>query len=198
MSSIVLSIPVDTFEPRFVLFQNSVKNMMIDNSDFVKIYYSDTSFVLNNIYLSFDLYVDCFVSQNKQIFYISKQNEHNEHNELMLSKLKSVEEQILQRIVSTSTIEKTQINSLHDQLIKGNIRIYPTQDTSTSTSTQKMFYYISNANSTESSYPITYHSKKQTFLIKISGVWITSHYFGITYKLLLTTSSFASLGVLKT
>jgi hypothetical protein len=203
MDTMVLSIPIEQFEPRFVLFQKSVKNMMIDNSDFIKIYYSDSSFILNNIYLSFDLYADTSISQSKHIFYLSQNNINNDQT---ISKLKGIEEQILQRILTTSTIQKSPIHSLSDQFIKGNIRIYPTKsfitqtqdnlDTNTTTSLNP-FYYISTANSSSSSYPISSHQQKYTFLIKLSGIWITSHYFGVTYKLMLIPSTSTSTSTIR-
>ena len=50
-------LPLDAFDINHVFYQEQVKNTVMDNSQFVRIVYSDSSLMLNGIYLQFTLNV---------------------------------------------------------------------------------------------------------------------------------------------
>mgnify|MGYP001279190819 FL=1 len=51
----ILSIPIHTFDDKYVFFSDVTKNIVISDSIFMRIYYSTDLFTMNGLFLSFPL-----------------------------------------------------------------------------------------------------------------------------------------------
>lgn len=153
------------YKPSQVYFTERRVNTHIPNSIFNRITYSTTEFVMNGIYVQFEL----FVRQTDQNFNSNIYNCHfdpsHEHNRVMLMMFQNIEDSILKKWVQLQHVVPGMVNatpSLSNDIIKqlqsGVISVWK-HDMSTSDKPQF-----------------------QHFIIKISGVWENEEECGLTYK----------------
>jgi hypothetical protein len=146
-----------------VYFTEKKPNTHISNSTFNRIMYSTADFMMNGIYIQFEL----FVRQIDQNFNIHNCafDPNNEHNHAMMSIFQTIETGILDKWIrlehSASVSASSHRNKSLDiiqQLRSGVISVWKTD--------------------------FNYHDKPQFihFIIKISGVWENEGGCGLTYK----------------
>ena len=152
-----------------IYFTERRANTHIPNSTFNRITYSTTDFIMNGIYIQFEL----FVRQNEQNFNSNIYNcyfdPQQEHNRQMLSIFQNIETSILDKwrrtqhtIVDTTT----------------------TTTTATATTTGDIIQQLRTGVISVWKHDMIIHDKSQFqhFIIKISGVWENETGCGLTYK----------------
>jgi hypothetical protein len=98
------------------MFDPTVNNVM-ENSSFIKIFYSTSLFVMNGVYINVPI-VPTTVNRhlNKIFISFSKFTHHN-----IIQQLSIIERQILSQV---HYVEKTPMFKIRDQLSQGEIRMY--------------------------------------------------------------------------
>ena len=146
-----------------VYFTETKPNIHIPNSTFNRITYSTKDFIMNGIYLQFEL----FVRQNDQNYnsniYNCQFDPNHDHNRVMLSIFQTIESSILDKWIrigaSSSSSSSGNISTdIIQQLRSGVISVWKND----------MRYYDK--------------PQFQHFIIKISGVWENETGCGLTYK----------------
>lgn len=151
-----------------VYFTERRPNTHIANSTFNRITYSTPDFVMNGIYIQFEL----FVRQNEQNFNSNIYNcyfdPQQEHNRLMLSIFQNIETSILDKWVRTQ-------HPIADA-------VTPTATATTTTS--DIIQQLRSGVISVWKHDMVIHDKPQFqhFIIKISGVWENETGRGLTYK----------------
>ena len=110
-------IGLDDFKTEHAFFSPPVKNMVIEESNFIKLIYSNSIITLNCIYIQVPLrflYTERYFNKFKYSFDINDSN-----NMEVMKKLYSIELDILGKI----NIKKTQVLHLYDKLSKGVIKM---------------------------------------------------------------------------
>lgn len=102
-----------------VFFKNKIKNINIDKTNFYRIIYSNSLFVLNNIIFILDLNMkNTVININKKKYYFDIEEPHNKKNiELFVN----IEQNILSRI---SIKDKTPQYKIQNIFSKGMIQIH--------------------------------------------------------------------------
>jgi len=115
-----LAIDLKDFDINSVFFQKPITNTVIDNSDFIRILYSNELMILNGIYIKIKLNiksVESFYNKYKCIFTIAD-------NQDVINKIQSIENHILERYSSNKTKKKKiyeQINSCYLKIFTDNM-----------------------------------------------------------------------------
>ena len=144
-------------------FTEKRANTHIANSIFNRITYSTNDFIMNGIYIQFEL----FIKQNEQNFNSNIYNCHfdpqHEHNQMMLTIFETIEKSILNKWIqlqhnATSGAKPNLNGDIIQQLRSGVISVWK--------------------------HDMVTHDKPQFqhFIIKISGVWENDVGCGLTYK----------------
>jgi len=157
-------IPLDYFHIENVQFLKIKKNIVMENSFFIKMIYTDENIVMNGIYLDIPLLSNYNGQYNSSYFFFNVSNKETESSQV-LAKLIEMENNILQYfqfIIPTTNNKdndkKTPVFSLKTQLEKGFI---------------KWGY-------SKKPFP----KPLQHICLKISGIWESSKEYGINYKFL--------------
>ena len=112
-----LSIPLNQYNEDNIYFCVSIKNNIMDNSEFIRILYSTPIFVLNGIYISLDInYITIEKYYNKFKCFFDVHLYKN-----IIEQLRIIEENILKKI---NIKEKTPQFKIYDQFKNGNIKIF--------------------------------------------------------------------------
>lgn len=145
---------IDQYNEDAVYFCDPIKNNIMNEGIFIRIIYSNSSFMLNGIYLSL------FINHMNIEKYYNKYKCRFDVNDykLVIDQLKRIEEGLLKKV---SIRNKLPQFKLHEQLKYGQLKI---------------FYDLSN-NTTNSLI-----NKENAFLLKISGIWETEMHYGLTFK----------------
>jgi hypothetical protein len=149
---------ISQIETMNFVFLEKKKNIIVDGY-FTKIIYSDPFVTLNSIYIYFPIqfqYVDKNVVKNIVFFTPSQ-------NMTLMKEITQLEEQIIKYYKKEMNIQKMNNSSLYNQLKTGKIKIYKEYNNETVQSNMMV-----NSN----------------MVLKISGVWETTHEIGIAYKFL--------------
>jgi hypothetical protein len=139
------------------------KHNIIMNGNFTKIFYSTPFFILNNIFIDFEIvpteihqinsyYTDTNDSKGKYIMYFDV----NSHNTKIINKITEIEKKILEYYLKYRNICKICECTLRNQIMNKNLK-----------------FYKNAANSYENS---------GKYYLKISGIWENHTHIGITYK----------------
>jgi len=158
-------ITLDEYKSTQVYFTEKRTNTHIANSIFNRITYSTHDFMMNGIYIQFEL----FIKQNEQNFNSNIYNCHfdpqHDHNRAMLTVFHNLEGSILDKWMQlqhqtthTPTVKPTPNKEIIQQLRSGVISVWK--------------------------HDMSIHDKPQfqDFIIKISGVWENEVGCGLTYK----------------
>ena len=136
---------------------SEMKHNIIIYGNFTKIFYSTPFFVLNNIFIDFEIkpkhYESYTTTGNKYIIYF----DFNENMET-LQKIIDIEKQILDYYLMYRNICKKPEYILKNQIMNKNFK-----------------YYKEMRNN------LTFNTK---FYLKISGIWENQQHIGITYKII--------------
>ena len=138
---------IDDFKLENVFFQDSVKNTVMDNSNFIRTLYSTNLFTLNGIFLKTKIntsYVEKYFNKYKCIF-------DKELNRTVIDKMLLIEKNILQKV---EIKDKNAAYRIEDQLLGGNIKLF-TDNLEKSLENQYIFK-ISGIWETETDYGVTY------------------------------------------
>ena len=138
---------IDDFKLENVFFQDSVKNTVMDNSNFIRTLYSTNLFTLNGIFLKTKIntsYVEKYFNKYKCIF-------DKELNRTVIDKMLLIEKNILQKVEIKN---KNAAYRIEDQLSSGNIKLF-TDNLEKSLDNQYIFK-ISGIWETETDYGVTY------------------------------------------
>lgn len=112
-----LIIDIDKFNSNYVYFIESVKNIIINNSDFIRIIYSNEMFMLNGIFLRINLKIDnSYVYFNKCKYSFSYNDNKDEIEKIIL-----IEQNILHMI---NINNKVPVFRLGEQVINENIKLF--------------------------------------------------------------------------
>ena len=112
-----LAINLDDFSQHFVMLSEKTKNNVMNNSDFYRLYYSDTLHNSNGLYVFFtlrDISISKYFNKLKATF-------NNKVNQAHILKLQSVEKQILDLF---SNKKKTPVYRISEQLNNNFIKIF--------------------------------------------------------------------------
>ena len=200
---------LNQFNIQDILFSEPIKNTVIDNSRFIRIFTSDENIIINGIYLYISLYTNVYENKKE---YKKKYTFDLEKNILCINLLKSIEKQLL---VKVSNINKEKHLRLSKQLEDGYIKIFSRNDRNDrndpNQSCNKSFILLkqnniyssiidstlnqntrSNTDRKNTSNNFITVSEKNSihvtenvlskFIVKISGIWENDISFGITYK----------------
>ena len=154
-----------------VYFTEAKPNIHIPNSTFNRITYSTTDFIMNGLYLQFEL----FIRQNEQNYNSNIYNCHfdpnHEHNQFMLSIFHTIESSILDKWIrirhSSSSSSSSSCSNRPIPTPSGDI-IQQLRTGVISVWKNDMRHYDK--------------PQFQHFIIKISGVWENESGCGLTYK----------------
>lgn len=164
-----LLIPLDLFHIENLQFLKIKKNIVMENSFFIKMIYTDENIVMNGIYLDIPLLLNTtgFVNQGSSFFFFPVPNTNNNNNietgvnDCVITKLVEMENDILQyyQFINPVDYEKKQpVYSIKRQLEKGFIK-----------------WGFSKK---------TFPKTLQHICLKISGIWENDQEYGINYKFL--------------
>jgi len=145
-----LVLNLNQYDIKNVFFFEPIKNTIINEGIFIRILYSTNLMSSNGIYLLItlnDITCEKYYTKYKCNFDIF-------NNKNILQKIKNIEDEILEKYVSSSSKSKT--FKIYEQIKTGCI---------------KLFSNIENK--------IEY-----SFILKISGIWETESDYGLTFKFL--------------
>lgn len=140
-------IPVEHFNKHYVFFEKSVKNIVLENSDFIKIIYSNELCVLNNLYLSFDLYTTHYEDNfKKRKYYFVKYNNQ-------LKNIIEIEKTLL-KLVNINDLQPC--FNIKENIESGCINCVKTTTTTLHYERREILLKISGIWVTKTNYGITY------------------------------------------
>jgi hypothetical protein len=143
----------DNFKIENIQFMKMKKNIIMENSSFVKIIYSDEFLIMNGIYMEFEISI---INRNKMFCYLKPFTENKELE--IYEKYFAIERELLQYYKIYKNLDKTPIYSLKQQL-------------------EKFFIKMGNYN-----FGLVTQITKSKVLLKISGIWENDDNIGINFK----------------
>lgn len=147
-----IAVPINEFNINNVFFQDSIKNTIMDNSQFSRLVYSSEIFVGSGICIDFNIpisNIDKSFNKYKCIF-------DNQVNYKLIQTITKIENEILSKCNFTDKIPMFRIS---EQLKNDYIKVA----------------IINNVN-------IVSYLQNLRFIIKISGLWSNEMEYGLTYK----------------
>ena len=169
----ILAIDMKNYSLDNVFFNEQQKNS-INETNFIRFIYSSKIFSLQGICISFDLSTLSLellhnqYNKYKCIFSISE----NKH---IIQSIRELEFNLLKQVYYHHFhINKLPNYKLYEQFQNGEIKLFKPINTNCP------FDSIKKTENNEYSLKINIH----TIIVKISGIWSTNDYFGLTYKLL--------------
>lgn len=143
----------DNYNINFIYFNDSIKNTVIDNSNFIKIMFSNNDLYLNGFYVLITLEnisVEKYYNKYKCVI-----NDDNINNKNLFEFMYKLEHELLHKYNNN----KNKKLIITNQLRQNNIKLF-----------------IENKDIKETSY------SKLQFCLKISGIWEKNDEIGLTYK----------------
>lgn len=111
-----IAIDIKDFDINYVFFQKPITNTVIDNSNFIRILYSNDLMILNGIYIKIKLdikSVETYYNKYKCIF-------NTTDNQHIINKIQSIENLILERYCSNKIKRK----KIYEQLTNCYVKIF--------------------------------------------------------------------------
>ena len=147
---------INNFDINNIYYLDPIKNTVIENSNFIRILYSNNLFTLNGLYLYIPLNkVNLIINNNK-----TKYNINIDDNFDIINFLKNLESNILKNSIIKNIIP---YYILIEQLSNGYLKIVNNSNDNSNTS--KLY-------------------EEFRFILKISGIWESNIEYGLTYKIL--------------
>jgi hypothetical protein len=137
---------VDQYDENNVFFCDPIKNNIMTDGSFIRIFYSTPLFATNGIHLFIplnDISIEKYYNKFKCCF-------NPIYHKEIIESIKTIEYMLLKNV----NIGKIPQFKIYDQLKNGNIKIFS-----------------ENLDKTNN-----------LFMLKISGIWETDIYYGVTYK----------------
>ena len=151
-----IAIPVNQFNINNVFFQDAIKNTIMDDSNFIRIIYSDDICTFNGLCLEFNLHItNVDKSFNKIKFTFDNKLSNN-----IIQIISKIEYDIISKY-DINNMNKEPVLRINDQLKHGIIKVL-----------QPNKCQLNNINAI--------YNKK--FIVKISGLWSNELEYGLTYK----------------
>jgi len=144
---------IDQYDENYLYFCDPIKNTIMNEGKFIRILYSTPTFILNGIYLKFqlnDVSIEKYYNKYKCTFNV------NTHKQL-IQNIKTIEENLLKKISIPGKILQTKI---YDQLVNGNIKIFNELNNPLKNHTVSFLLKISGIWETETQYGVTYKFSK--------------------------------------
>jgi len=138
-----------------ILLSEKQKNNILAGSDFYRLYYSDENITLNGIYLQYNI----FNINIQKYFNKIKCVFNSEINKIEIKKILEIEKNILKKF--KKIIDKEPEYIIEEQLLQGFIKIF----------TERNIEYGKY--------------KKINLILKISGIWVQSEKYGLTFRFLI-------------
>ena len=151
-----IAIPVNQFNINNVFFQEAIKNTIMDDSNFIRIIYSDDICMFNGICLVFVLHI----THVDKSFNKFKCNFDNMLSNNIIQTISKIEYDIISKYNANMKINKQPVFRISDQIKNESIKVLSINNS------------INNNSSTH----------RATFMIKISGLWSNELEYGLTYK----------------
>ena len=149
-----LAIPLIKFNEQSLSFLEPIKNNLIQDATFIRLFYLTSCSSFNGLHIFFHLnnvISEKYFSKNKYTFNVYQNYE-------IINRLKKLEEKILnQYIQTTTTTSKKPLYKISEYIQEGNIKTFQTD----------VSFYTTNI-----------------FILKISGIWENDEYLGLTFKFL--------------
>lgn len=139
-----------------IYFSEPVENTIMEDSTFIKIYYSNEIMTLNGIFMDMEIKIISKDNYFKKMRY----NFDIKQNNTLLQKIYNIENDILNKYNYT----KSKKRNIYDSLSNGNMKLFPSIEI--------------NAN------PNIYKCENR-FILKISGLWESKREIGLTYKIVI-------------
>lgn len=142
-----VTININEFNDNNIIFTESVKNTVMDDSNFIRILYSNDLFTLSGIFIKIKLNlsnIEKYFNKFKCSFDVDK-------NKYIIDYLSLIESKILDKIKISNKTPRKKIN---EQLNSGNIKLFT--DNIISIIPKLFIIKISGVWETESEYGITY------------------------------------------
>ena len=150
-------IPLNEYNNKNVFFLESVKNNVVELSNFIRIIYSNSHLMLNSLIFEADInvfHVEKYFNKYKYLF-----NFQLEKNMVFINTITKIEKELLGMLHNSSLILKKPVYKIQEQLSSGYIKIH-------------------NEDIVSGIY------KNKNIYIKISGVWESEIEYGIIFKFL--------------
>jgi hypothetical protein len=150
-------LPLTEYNNKNVFFLESVKNNVVELSNFIRIIYSNAHFMLNSLIFEVDInvfHVEKYFNKYKYLF-----NFQLEKNMVFINTITKIEKDLLGMLYNSSLISKKPVYKIQEQLSCGYIKIH-NEDIG-------MGIY-----------------KNKNIYIKISGIWESEIEYGIIFKFL--------------
>lgn len=147
-----IAIPINEFNINNVFFQEAIKNTIMDNSNFIRIIYSNDICTFNGICLEFVLHI----THVDKAFNKYKYTFDNLLSNNIIQSISKLEYDILSKYNIINNTNKQPTFRISEQIKNGIIKVLSI-----------------NNNTVE---------HKSTFMIKVSGLWSNDLEYGLTYK----------------
>lgn len=160
----------------------SIKNKIMENATFIRIIYSTISSSMNGVYISFSLNgqsTELYRGKSKFTF----DNNNNNNNRKVIEIFKFIERDILETL---NIPGKTVSYKLYEQLTTNNFKYFPLSDYS---DRKTEIQYCNTSKKNNMKYKDKSYVLPDTFILKISGIWVTEKSYGITYKFSQTSNT---------
>lgn len=154
-----LILPLNEYNSKNVFFLESVKNNVVELSNFIRIIYSNSHFMLNSVIFEVDInifHIEKYFNKYKYLF-----NLQLDKNLLFINTISKIEKDLLGILNNSlsSLLSKKPVYKIQEQLACGYIKIH-NEDIGTGLYKNKNIY------------------------IKISGIWESDIEYGIIFKFL--------------
>ena len=145
-----LVLSLKQFKPHYIYFQEKINNNIIENSKFIRIYYSEPNFTLNNIPIKIEFENVHYERKRNQCYCYFDVKKH----EKMIQYISQIEQYIL---FMSRIYEKIPVMSLNQQFNSGYFRIpYFTENSKKLSSNNCFNLKISGIWETDTHFGITY------------------------------------------
>jgi len=148
-----LTMDTTNFNKDYLILSDKIKNNILNNSDFYRMYYSTPNITFNGIFLDFELTninIEQYFNKIKCCFTM------NDNNKKSINQILELEKKILKH---SGIFNKSSIYRIEEQLQNNFIKIFDDKNT-------KIGMY-----------------KKKKFILKISGIWANqSNEYGLTFR----------------
>ena len=132
-----------------IYYTEPIQNIIMDNSQFVKIVYSNEDVMMNGIYLLVDL-----KHINKESYFKKiKITYDTSLNKNILNRIYEIENQLLQKYNSNKKIQR---KIIYDTLNNGVIKLFPNDETDVISNNNSFILKISGIWENETEYGLTY------------------------------------------
>ena len=148
-----MNIIIEDIDPMCLVYYQPVRNTVMDDSEFMRVGYSNNLFAMNGVYTGIYLkgeVNDCFFNKARFSYQLDPDNLEQ------IDKMAKIEEEILSR---ASIDKKEKMVKLKEQLLSKNIRVFN--------------------NDPERAAPMICNTE---IIVKISGIWLTERAYGLTFK----------------